>query len=342
MALEQAVLIKLTRTEFSGTIELQKRQQLNATDGVIFSLFEQAKQQFNRSAAKRFGFFDSSAEHKQLIGLINNWQAESINFLSFANKSGEQLQQLLDGSETPFNAVILIAQESILGQNYLYLFWLATSEVIQSDNDLEPYKAEVIEADKVLYGFRLHLDEWQAGDSPKYLTCLTSKGNKDLGDNFKAFCNFSEGIDISQQTNEFLDIVDSFSTDLPEEQSKAVKAAVIDYCVEKDKVGSPVLVEEISEQLSQQTGQDNPKQFSEYVSSKQEAALNEIHTDRQSLKRYMRYFGRDNSLSISFSAERFGEDITYDPAASSLTINKLPKNLKVQLSGYADKSNNHD
>jgi nucleoid-associated protein len=55
----------------------------------------------------------------------------------------------------------------------------------------------------------------------------------------------------------------------------------------------------------------------------------------------MRYFGRDNSLSISFSAERFGQDIQYDPAESSLKIAKLPKSLKAQLSNHFDKTEQH-
>ncbi len=334
MSLENAVLLKIQRSEFSGPVQCQSRSSLNAADGVIYSLFEQAKQQMNRSAAKRFGFFDNESEHKQIMGLINNWQGNSINFLSFANKSAEYLQQQFEDSDTPFSASLIFAEESILGQHYLYCFWLPMVEIIQAGDDLEPYRSESIEASKVQYGLRLHLDEWQSGDSPKYLTLLSSKGNKDLGEAFKRFSNFSEGIDLGKQTVEFLEIVDNFSDELPEEQAQAIKATVIDYCVEQDKVGNPVILDDISEQINKEA----PTKFSEYVTSKQDIPQKEIHTDRQSLKRYMRYFGRDHSLSISFSAERFGKDITYNPAGGSLSINKLPKNLKIQLSGFAEKT----
>lgn len=334
MSLENTVLVKIKRSEFSGSIECHKRSSLNATDGVIYSLFEQAKQQMNRSAAKRFGFFDNASEHTHIIGLINNWQAKSINFLSFANKTTEYLQQQLDESDTPFSASLIFAEEVLLGQHYLYCFWLPMLEVIQAGDDLEPYRSESIEASKIQYGLRLHLDEWQLGDSPKYLTLLASKGNKDLGEAFKRFSNFSEGIDLSKQTNEFLQIVEHFSEELPEEQAQSVKIAVLDYCIEQDKVGNPVILDEISEQINK----ESPTKFAEFVTSKQDIPQKEIHTDRQSLKRYMRYFGRDNSLSISFSAERFGKDITYNPVGGSLSINKLPKNLKIQLSGYTEKS----
>ena len=334
MSLKNALLIKLQRSDFSGPVECRKRSSLNAADGPIFSLFEQAKQQMNRSSAKRFGFFDSASEHQQITGLINNWQAGSIDFLAFANKTAEYLQQQLDESETPFSASLVFAEESLLGQHYLYCLWLPMIEIIQAGDDLEPYRSEYIEPAKIQYGLRLHLDEWQSGDSPKYLTLLASRGNKDLGEAFKRFANFSEGIDLGRQTEEFLQIVESFSDELPEEQARSVKAAVIDYCIEQDKVGNPVVLDDISEQLDT----ESPHKFAEYVTSKQDIPQKEIHTDRQSLKRYMRYFGRDHSLSISFSAERFGQDINYNPVSGSLAIHKLPKNLKAQLSGYAEKT----
>lgn len=333
MALEKIVLVKLKRAEFAGPVTLDKRAALNANDGVIYSLFETAKHQMNRSANKRFGFFDDMAEHKQFIGLLKSEQEENIDFLSFANKACEQLQVQLETAETPFTTALLFAKESLLGQDYLYILWLQTSDIIQIGPDLEPYTSESIEPSKVPFALRIHLNGWQEADSPKYLTQIVSRGSKDLTDAFNRFSNFSEGIDLKQQTTEFLDIVDSFSEELPEEKAKSVKAQIVEYCVEKDKIGEPVVLADISEQLDQH----EPKKFTEFVTAKQETPNDEILTDRSSLKKYMRYSGRDNSLSISFSAERFGEDITYDPTRGTLSINALPKSLRAQLSGFANK-----
>lgn len=333
MALEKIALVKLQRSDFAGPVKLQKRSDLNANDGAIFSLFETAKHQLNRSASKRFGFFDDSAEHKQFQGLLKSQQEETIDFLSFANKSAEQLQIQLELSETPFTSAFIFAQESLLGQNYLYLLWLPTADVIQTGPDLAPYNAEIIEPSKVQFALRIHIEGWLEADSPKYLTQIASRGSKDLSDAFVRFSNFSEGIDLKQQTTEFLDIVDRFSEEMPEEKAKTMKTAVMEYCVEQDKIGAPVVLDDISEQLDTEA----PQKFTEFVTAKQEVPEKEILTDRSSLKKYMRYSGRDNSLSISFSAERYGSDITYDPTTSSLQINKLPKSLKVQLSGFAEK-----
>lgn len=333
MSLEKIIFMKLQRKEFAASVELSKRDSVNSNEGPGYSLFETAKNQLSRSASKNFGFFDNQGEHKQLQGLLKSYQENSIDFASFANKAGEQLQIQLELSETPFTAVLLFAQETILGQEHIYILWLPTSEVIQTGPNLEPYTSEIIEPNKVQYALRLNLDEWDDDESNKYLTILSSRGTKDIAEAFLRFNNFSEGIDTKKQTTEFLDIIDAYGKELDEEQSKEMKTIVIDYCVDQDKIGSPVALDEVSELVSQ----NEPTKFIEYVHTKQEQPQAELHTDRAALRKYMRFSGRDNSLSISFSAGRYGDDITYDPASDSLIIKKLPKNLKSQFSRYGNK-----
>ncbi len=333
MALESIVTVKLKRTEFAGPVKIEKRIHLNDNDGAIYSLFDTAKKQLNRSANKRFGFFDSAAEHKQFPALLAALQNKSIDFLSFANKTAEQLQVQFEAAETPFTYAILFAQESLLGQDYLYILCLQTTDIIQMGADLNPHTSESIEASKVPFAVRLHLNGWQDEDSAKYLTQLCARGSKDLSEAFQRFTNFCEGIDLKQQTTEFLTIVEDFAEALPDEKAKQVTKQILDYCVDQDKIGEPVMVEDISQQLDQHA----PKHFTEFVAQAQAQPEPEILTDRSSLKKYMRYSGRDNSLSISFSAERFGQDITYDATRGTLNISTLPKSLRVQLSGFADK-----
>ena len=63
MALENIVLLSMARHDFAAQVELKKRSEENSVESTALSLFEQAKQAFNRSAAKRFGFFDGSHQN---------------------------------------------------------------------------------------------------------------------------------------------------------------------------------------------------------------------------------------------------------------------------------------
>ncbi len=98
----------------------------------------------------------------------------------------------------------------------------------------------------------------------------------------------------------------------------------------------------VVEQVSELVNQNEPSQFVEYVNAHQEQPEAELHTDRSALRKYMRFSGRDTTLSISFSAGRFGDDITYEPSNDSLVINKLPKNLKSQFSRFGRKNSNQE
>lgn len=339
MALEQILLQKLERRQTNGDIQRLSRDSTNAVDGPIYSVFEQARNALQRSASKQIGTFDNSSEHPQFIGLTQNWFDKKQDFLQYSQHAAQLLQQQFLASEDPFSYMLLSAVETRAEQQYLYFLCLAEEDVISAGSDLEPISSRRIVADKVAFGLCLNLTEWQQEhDSTTYLTLLRGRGNKMLSEAFLRFSSFSQRIDNSQQTQDFLNVVNSFSEQLPAEQIQPVKTAILDYCINQDKVGQPVSIRELSSHINEQ----EPTQFSQFVSQQQPTADDTVFTHRPSLKRYMRYFGRDHSLSISFNAERINQDILYEPISGTLTIKKLPKSLKQQLSGFADKDTQND
>ena len=46
----------------------------------------------------------------------------------------------------------------------------------------------------------LLIEEWLEQDSTKYLSIITSRGNKNLSDAFSAFIGFSAGPDLAEET----------------------------------------------------------------------------------------------------------------------------------------------
>lgn len=333
MALQNILLQKLQRAQHNGDIEFISRDENNRADGPIYSLFEQARNALQRNASKQVGSFDSSTEHAQLIGLVRGWQDKSIDFTAFAKRTALLLQLQMMPTEEPFSAMLLIAHEVLTEQHLLYVLWLPEQDIITAGLDMEPITGRIIVPEKIQYGFCLNLGQWEKDkDDNTCLTLLCSRGNKIFSEAFTRFASFTQRIDAPRQTTEFLNIVDSFSSQVPKEKSQPIKTAILDYCVSQDKIGQPVSISALSAKLDEQ----EPQRFAEFVQQQQPEADDTVYTHRQSLKRYMRYFGRDHSLSISFSAERIDQDIVYDPTTGSLSIRKVPKNLKQQLTGFTD------
>lgn len=337
MALSHVLLQKLERSQYNGDIAIISRDQANAIDGPIYSVFEQARNAFMRNANKQVGNFDTAGEHQQIMALIMNWQQQQMDFTGFAKRSLQLLQQQLVPSEEPFTAIILTALESIAEQQFLSIFWLSEVDIITYGADLEPINGRMIAPEKLQFGFRLALDDWQSeASSQTYLSHFCSRGNKAFSEAFTRFSNFTQRIDNQRQTEEFLQLVDDYSQSLDKDQSQAVRSSILDYCVAQDKIGQTIEVQALSEHINEK----EPQHFADFAKEKHSNEI--IYTHRQSLKRYMRYSGRDSSLSISFSAERIDKDIVYDPMSSALTIKKLPKSLKQQLTGFGASSSSDD
>ncbi|HEB26726.1 MAG TPA: nucleoid-associated protein NdpA [Porticoccus sp.] len=327
MTLQHCIIHHIERTVPGADVTTTLRDQENNSAGSAYSLFEQLKQSYQRSSQKQYGHFDRELSDNPVPGWLKEQQQGKSPFPRTSQRILEQLQQKMGENDEAFSAHIMIALETVMEQEQLYIFWINHVESTHIDNSIEVAPTAYIDSNKLQYGARVYIEEWLEQDSQKYLSIITSRGNKNLSDAFNGLLGFSTGLDLVEETSEFLTIVDQYAESLPEEKISDYKGKILDYCVEQDKHGAPVVFEDISTQLNE----DQPKDFSTFISARQETPKTEIYTDRSSLKRYVRYFGRDKNMSISFSADMFGQDIIYDEASGTLTIKQLPKSLKQQL-----------
>jgi len=194
----------------------------------------------------------------------------------------------------------------------------------------------VIDYAKLPFGFKIDLELFSQNDT-KYMSILNTRGSKELSEAFMNFTGFVEGIDVKAQTEEFLQIVDRFSKEMPKDEVGEYRSKVVDYCMEQDSLGEEILVKDINQQIKDLPFEPS-EDFSEFVARQQEQPQESIIPHRASLKRYVRFFGRDKKMSISFDSDRFGQDIQYDEQKQTLTINELPQSLQKQIKQYLEKS----
>jgi nucleoid-associated protein len=332
MPLTHCILHKLERPVPGAEIQLQLREQDNSCTDGTFSLFEQLKHSLMRSSQKRYGHFDSQRGDLLLPGLLRDQQHGSSTFTSLTQSLGKKLKLLLEDIDEAFSAQLLFAIDRVMDQDFFYLLWFDHVEACHINSDQEVQSCQYVDTNKLNYGLKIHLNDWLEEDSPKYLTLLAGRGNRILAEAFSELSGFSEGIDLVEDTKEFLDIVDEYTEALPEDKLRETKSKILDYCVDQDRIGAPVVFED----LSQQINESSPEDFSNFVTEKQQTPKTEIHTDRSSLKRYIRFFGRDKNMSISFSADLFGGNIEYNEQTGTLVIKQIPKSLRQQLSRYRD------
>ena len=153
---------------------------------------------------------------------------------------------------------------------------------------------------------------------------------------------------------------------MPEEQAFEYKSKVVDYCIEQDLRGEPVVFEELENHLASETNTKPAEAFSHYVIEKKkerrkqplpanatpeeliaagaptadvaDAVKAELIPDRKKLKGFIRFSGKNKDLSLSFSAALLGKDIEFNPANKSLLIHKVPESFLKQLSAKSSDS----
>jgi len=327
MTLKHCIIHHIERSAPGSEVTTRLREQENQIAGPAYSLFEQLKQSYQRSSQKQYGYFDRESDDSPLPGWLREHHLGKSSFSRISQRMLEQLQQKMGEHDEAFSAHLMIAVDSVMEQDQLYIFWIDHVDAAQIDASLDVAHSRYIDSNRLVYSARVYVDEWLQEESPKYLSVITSRGNKNIADAFSGFVGFSTGVNLVEETHEFLTIVDQYAQSLPDDKVNEHRGQILDYCVDQDKQGAPVVFEDISRQLNEA----QPEHFSAFVSERQQAPASEMYTDRSSLKRYVRYFGRDKNMSISFSADMFGQEIVYDEAAGTLTIKQIPKSLKQQL-----------
>lgn len=327
MALTHSIIHKIDRPTPGAAIATVTATAGQDGEGPAASLFEQLKRSFQRSSQKQYGCFDSERGSLPLPAFLQEFEQKKLDFDGLSLRLMQQLQSSLEDNGEAFSAHIMFALETTLGQSIIYMFWIPHVDALHINSDLGVSHSQYIDPARMPYGLRIHLDEWREGVSEKYLALMLARGNKPLADSIALFAGFHSSVDLEKDTGEFLDIADRFTEVLPDEKVDAFREQLIEYCLDRDSKGEAVHVEE----LSRNWDEENPQHFSDYVATHQEEEKPSLHMHRNSLKRYVRFSGRDKNISISFSARLMGDHVQFDPDSEQLVLRQVPKSLREQL-----------
>ncbi len=310
--------------------QLQLMDQETEIDLPLSQLFNQLKQSLQKSATRQYGFFDPEQKDNPAEKSLDAYRQEKLDFLSMTQQLAEAFKQTIKELEEAQNGHLLFIIETLMDQDLLYVFWLNQQDFQQIDPSNKIQLVKAIDANKIGLSLKMDFSQWQIEGWQQYLTFQAARNNKEINHAFCKMLGFKSGVNLQQQTDEFLQIVDQFTQQLDKDKSQPAKHTIVDYCVEQDMQGKPINFESLSKIVDE----DAPKKFAEFVKEHQAQETKEIYAHRNSLKKYVRFFGREKDLSISFSSDRMQQDIVFNPDTGSLTFKSVPKSLQIQLAKY--------
>jgi len=337
MALTSIIAHRIERSSPTALANLTLRASPWALDGRIEECFRELKHGVLKRTGKDYGRFSDDRANFPLSGWLDEHLANKLSFESFSEKSMQHLKIEIEKSEVPFDGFIIFAHESLEHGDFLHIFLAQHNSGQYIDGDITVSDSLYLDTSGVRLAAKVNLTDWKSDDPYRIgnsLIFLRWRGEKELTDVFESFIGFAERVDLTADTEEFLGLVSEYTKDMPDEIAQQTKSEVVDYCLQQDSIGQPVVLADLSEQLKSADGAkpDAPtKEFSSFVTEAKPQTKPELIPDKSQLKQFIRISGRNDLLSMSFASSCLGETVIYDQESDSLTINNIPPSLKTRL-----------
>lgn len=325
MSLKYSRIYRISNSSQSSDTALESSPEERNPDPVHSELLGRLKKTLHTHSRKQFGYFDP--ETPNLSASLEQYFQNKTSFNKCANTLAELLsKQLGDNSQLPqYEYYLWVVTEETSTRNELYLFMLQHKPAFRINSQISLEQIMAIQEEKLQYGVKIHLKECFEAQSETCMSFLST--NTPPGQVFTSFIGFTQGVDRAAQTQQFLDVVEQYAA-AQGDTDKEHRQRIADYCLDQDRRGDPIAVDELSRQINS----EKPHDFMYYLADRMEQPPSNLYADPGSLKRYTRLYGRDDELTISFAVSAFGSTILYDEKSDTLTIRRIPKSLKKQLS----------
>ncbi len=307
------------------------------------SLMSQLRTIFVQRASKRYGRFNP--EISTFKALTQDFLREGMSFTAWSKKICDMFIEKMDSTSLETEGYLAFITEQLVDGDRLYVFHVREKSSVALTENMELIRTRFIDFSNTGFALCLDTTAFLANSQEQYLTFSFGRGDKAFQNVFCEFSGFTDTVNTEQDTQEFLQIVDEYTQQMPSDEATEMRTNIVDYCVEQDKHGEVVEFKILSSQLNEQA----PERFEQFVIEKrkerrmnsaietpeQATAVGPLKTefipDRKSLKNYIRYSGKNKDVTLSFAATALGNDISFDETSDSLVIKNLPSRLLKQL-----------
>lgn len=312
--------------------KLALRQDELAVDENKDELLDRLKNSFLSRLARKHGSFngggDGEEEPSALSKELERFLNEESSFSDMSTAIMKKLEAGVNEKEVDVKSHFLFFLESMSEQhNIFYLFAVSQSESLAISDNLEVTPSYSVDTGPSMFGIKVDLAEWKVRKNYAYLSYLPPRSNALLAEVFDELSGFGAGVDKTEATEGFLKGVEAFAKQVPEDKVNEYRAQVVDYCMERDERDEPINIRGLSKELE---GIDC-EQFVKEVLPHNPQGEEELRVDRRSLRRYVKFSGRDKDLSVSFSTFHLHGRVTYNEETDTLSIHGLPNALRSQL-----------
>lgn len=289
---------------------------------------------YNSKANKAYGFFDAepnTGDTAKFVEIMEDYLNEQKDFVDFSVDSANLLISELAKYDLAETGYLVICHYEFMGGRYIIASVIPVTEHYSVDGDLNISAAKHLDTAKLQLAARIDLFDYQNNpEGNRYISFIKGRAGRKVSDFFLDFLSCKEGINTKEQSQTLVQAVEDFVAvnQLDSQEKQQVRKDLLSYCKEQKESSQEVSIKELGNVIAQESHEGDFYQFCQEQSYPLEESFPH---DQAVINKVTKYSGYGNGISLSFERSHFGEDVVYNQANDSLTIYKVPPNLKSQL-----------
>lgn len=324
----------LSKKEETGEVLIRFGAETLEVSNKIQSFVESLHNIYNKKGNKGYGHFStqpSEGDQARFVDIMESYLSEVQDFNAFSQQATHLLKNELGKYNLAETGYLVLCHYEHMGGRYLIAAIIPISEHYSVDSELNISADQHLDTDKLQLAARIDLFDYQENASgDRYVTFIRGRAGRKVSDFFLDFLGCEEGLNVKEQTQNLVQAVEDYVSvnQLDAAEKQQTRKELLSYCKEQKESAQDVSLKEIDKVVSKN---DDGNSFYEFCQTQDYQIEESFPHDQAIVNKVTKYSGYGNGISLSFERSHFGQDVVYNAANDSLTIYKVPPNLKNQL-----------
>lgn len=300
---------------------------------------------YNAKGSKAYGSFSSmpaEGDAARFVDLMESYLTAQQSFYDFSIQAANVLKNEIEKYDLEETGYLVLCHYEYMGGRYLLVAVIPVSEHYSVDGELNISAAQHLDTNKLQLAARIDLFDYKDnGQGNRYISFIKGRAGRKVSDFFLDFLGCEEGLNAKEQTQTLVQAVEDYVAvnQLDPAEKQKTRKELLSYCKEQKASSQDVSIQEVGKVIESAGAEQDFYQFCQT----QSYPIEETFPHEQAvINKITKYSGYGNGISLSFERSHFGEDVVYNPHNDSLTIYKVPPNLKEQLMALLEANNNTD
>jgi nucleoid-associated protein len=305
---------------------------------------------YNSKASKAYGSFTTtpmvgsvegdnetaSIQAARFVDLMESYFNEKQSFYDFSIQAANSLKNEIEKYDLEETGYLIVCHYEYMGGRFLIVGVIPVSEHYSVDGELNISAAQHLDVNKLQLAARIDLFDYQQNASGnRYISFIKGRAGRKVSDFFLDFLGCEEGLNAKEQTQTLVQAVEDYVSvnQLDASEKQQTRKKLLSYCKEQKASSQDVSVQEIGKVIGHTStdSSGNEQDFYQFCQEQSYPIEESFPHDQTVVNKITKYSGYGNGISLSFERSHFGQDVVYNPHNDSITIFKVPPNLKEQL-----------